>query len=43
MSRGSHRDRARRAAGEHVPESFSTYLRREIHRVEHDVLTRRKL
>jgi hypothetical protein len=43
LSRGHHVDRRRVAAGEHVPESFSTFLRREIRRVEDEVLSKRKL
>jgi hypothetical protein len=42
LARGSHRDRVRAAAGEHVPESFSTFLRREISRVKSEVLSRKK-
>lgn len=42
LSRGHHADRRRVAAGEHVPESFQTFLRREIRRVEHEALTGRK-
>jgi len=42
LARGSHRDRVRAAAGEHVPESFGTFLRREIARVEGEVLGRKK-
>jgi hypothetical protein len=42
LSRGSHPDRVRLAAGEHVPESFSTFLRREIQRVTDDVVSKRK-
>lgn len=40
LSRGHHADRRRVAAGERVPESFGTFLRREIRRVE--VLSKRK-
>jgi len=42
LARGSHPDRVRAARGEHVPESFSTFLRREIRRVEAEVLSRKK-
>jgi len=42
LTRGHHADRQRVAAGEHVPESFETFLRREIHRVEDEVLSRKK-
>ena len=42
LSRGSHSDRVRAAAGEHMPESFGTFLRREIARVEAEVLARKK-
>lgn len=41
LSRGHHADRRRVAAGEHVPESFETFLRREIRRVEDEVLSKR--
>lgn len=33
LTRGSHRDRERLAAGEPVVESFQTFLRRELRRV----------
>ena len=39
LARGHHADRRRASAGEHVPESFSTFLRREIRRVEDEVLS----
>lgn len=42
LSRGSHRDRVRVAAGAHVPMSFDMFLRREIARVEDEVLARKK-
>jgi hypothetical protein len=42
LTRGHHADRRRVAAGESVPESFSTFLRREIRRVQSDVLSKRK-
>lgn len=42
LQRGSHGPRARRARGEDVPDSFEVFLRREIRRVEDDVLARRK-
>jgi hypothetical protein len=42
LSRGHHVDRRRVAAGEHVRESFETFLRREIRRVEDEVLSRKK-
>lgn len=42
LSRGHHPDRRRVAAGEHVPESFQAFLRREIRRVEGEVLSGRK-
>ena len=42
LARGHHADRRRAAAGEHVPESFGTFLRRELRRVEDDVLSKRK-
>ena len=42
LTRGQHPDRRRVAAGEHVLESFEMFLRREIRRVEDDVLARRK-
>ena len=35
-------DRRRFAAGEHMPGSFETFLRREIRRVEDKILARRK-
>jgi hypothetical protein len=42
LSRGAHPDRVRAARGEHVPESFGAFLRREIRRVEDEVLARKK-
>jgi hypothetical protein len=42
LARGSRLDRTRAARGEHVPESFGTWLRREIYCVENEVLTRKK-
>jgi hypothetical protein len=42
FTRGSHSDRIRAARGEDVPESFSAFLRREIRRVEDEVLSRKK-
>jgi hypothetical protein len=42
LSRGSHKDRIRAAAGEHVPVSFGTFLRREIARATAEVLARKK-
>ena len=33
LSRGSHPDRVRAARGEHVPQSFQTYLKDELRRV----------
>ena len=42
LTRGHHADRRRVAAGEHVPESFSTFLRREIRRVEDEIVSGRK-
>jgi hypothetical protein len=33
LSRGHHADRRRVAAGDHVPENFQTFLRRELRRV----------
>jgi len=42
LARGHHADRRRAAAGERVPESFGTFLRREIRRVEDEVLSKRK-
>lgn len=42
LQRGSHGPRERRARGEHVPESFETFLRREIHRVTEDVVANRR-
>ena len=40
LSRGFHADRRRAAAGEHVPESFGTFLQREIRRVEDEVISK---
>lgn len=42
LQRGSHAPRESRARGEEVPDSFEVFLRREIRRVEDDVLSRRK-
>ena len=42
LSRGHHADRRRAAVGEHVPESFSSFLQREIRRVEDDLFSGRK-
>jgi len=42
LARGVHADRRRVAAGEHVPESFETFLRRELRRVESEVVDRHK-
>lgn len=42
LTRGVHADRRRAAAGEHVPESFETFLRRELRRVEGEVVARHK-
>jgi hypothetical protein len=42
LARGFHVDRRRVAAGEHVPESFETFLRRELRRVEAEVVARHK-
>lgn len=42
LARGSHRDRVRLAAGQHVPESFQRILRREIRRVESEIMSRKK-
>lgn len=42
LSRGYHVDRRRVAAGEHVPESFETFLKREIRRVRNEVVAGRK-
>jgi hypothetical protein len=42
LTRGSHPDRVRAARGEDVPENFSAFLRREIRRVEDEVLARKK-
>jgi len=42
LTRGSHPDRLRAARGEHVPEDFQTWLRRELRRVTAEVVDRRK-
>jgi hypothetical protein len=42
LTRGHHAGRRRVAAGERVPESFATFIRREIRRVQGDVLSKRK-
>lgn len=42
LARGSHPNRVRTARGEHVPESFGTWLRREIRRVEDEVVAKKK-
>jgi hypothetical protein len=42
LTRGVHADRRRVARGEHVPESFGTFLRRELRRVEGEVVDRYK-
>jgi hypothetical protein len=42
LSRGYHANRFRVAAGEHVPASVETFLRREIRRVVDDVVSKRK-
>ena len=42
LSRGSHGPRERLARGEVVPESFDAFLRREISRVQGEVLSRKK-
>lgn len=38
LTRGSHPDRARVARGEHVPEDFQMFLRRELRRVTDEVI-----
>ncbi|HSX23058.1 MAG TPA: hypothetical protein VLE97_09815 [Gaiellaceae bacterium] len=42
LGRGSHGPRERLARGEAVSESFETFLRREISRVQGEVLSRKK-
>lgn len=41
LTRGHHADRRRVAAGEHVPQSFETFLRSELRRIETEVMQRR--
>lgn len=42
LARGSHADRRRAAAGEHVPQSFQTYLKSELRRVTAETVARFK-
>lgn len=39
LARGAHQPRIRRASGEEVPDSFETFLRRELDRVEDEVIS----
>lgn len=38
LARGHHQDRIRVARGEHVPENFGNYLKRELRRVTQEAM-----